>query len=45
MKLDFYQIGGNKKKVIIVDENQKTFLKENLIKRLKLFLIFFMITQ
>ena len=43
-EIRLYQIGGNKK-VIIVDENQKTFLKENLIKRLKLFLIFFMITQ
>ena len=41
MKLDFYQIGGNKKKVIIVDENQKNISKGEFDKKIKTISNFF----
>tara|TARA_X000000950_G_scaffold8188_1_gene9023 strand:- start:33216 stop:34595 length:1380 start_codon:yes stop_codon:yes gene_type:complete len=41
MKLDFYKIGGNKKKVIIVDENQKNISKGEFDKKIKTISNFF----
>ena len=41
MKLDFFQIGENTKKVIIVDENQKNITKGELDKKIKIITNFF----
>ncbi len=41
MKLDFFQIGENTKKVIIVDENQKNITKGELDKKIKIVTNFF----